>query len=131
MEAAKAHNKNRTIALQIMKSALQKALLAPGANYAEEIEQQILIKLKSDYEKSIAEFKKANREDLVQEDSEQLEIIKEFLPKEPTKEELVDYVLKLKKDNPAINIGSAMKEMKAKFPIVSGMIISVIVKENL
>ncbi len=76
---------------------------------------------------SIDQYEKANRFDLASDESAELAIIKELLPKEPTEAELLEAI-----NNSVIRIGKNMgmviKDVKLTYPTVDGKKLAGMVK---
>lgn len=106
-----------------------------GREMNEEEELQLLNKQAKMRKESIEMFKNAGRDDLVDRESRQLEIINEYLPKQLTREEadaVIDKIIEnagpvTSKDIGKI-MGPVMKELKGKF---DGKVIQEIVKSRL
>ncbi len=101
----------------------------------EEEELQLLNKQAKMRKESIEMFEAAERMDLVERETKQLEIINEYLPKQLSREEaeaIIDNVIKESGAASAKDIGKVMgpvmKELKGKF---DGKIIQEIVKSRL
>jgi uncharacterized protein YqeY len=101
----------------------------------EEEELQLLNRQAKMRKESIEMFEAAGRTDLVERETKQLEIIKEYLPKQLSREEaeaIIDNVIKESGAASAKDIGKVMgpvmKELKGKF---DGKIIQEIVKSRL
>ena len=101
----------------------------------EEEENQILSKQAKMRKEAIEMFKNAGREDLVIKETNQLEIINEYLPKQISKEEATIIISKIINDNGATSIkdlgkvmGSVMTELKGK---IDGKLIQEIVRNHL
>jgi uncharacterized protein YqeY len=101
----------------------------------EEEELQLLNRQAKMRKESIEMFEAAGRTDLVERETKQLEIIKEYLPKQLSREEaeaIIDNVIKESGATSAKDIGKVMgpvmKELKGKF---DGKIIQEIVKSRL
>ena len=76
---------------------------------------QNLIKQRND---SIDSFKKANREDLVIKENDEIEIISNFLPKQLSQEEVTDIIKKIideKKLSSIKDMGAIMGFLKSKY----------------
>jgi uncharacterized protein YqeY len=121
----------RSIRAEILK--MDKSGLDREMNEEEEL--QLLNKQAKMRKESIDMFKSAERMDLVERETKQLEIINEYLPKQLTREEaeaIVDKVIKEAGAESAKDIGKVMgpvmKELKGKF---DGKIIQDIVKSRL
>ncbi|MFA7361746.1 MAG: GatB/YqeY domain-containing protein [Candidatus Kapaibacterium sp.] len=106
-----------------------------GREMNEEEELQLLNKQAKMRKESIDMFKSAGREDLVEKESKQLQIINEYLPKQLTREEaeaIIEMIIKEASPVSSKDIGKimgpVMKELKGKF---DGKIIQEIVKSRL
>ena len=121
----------RSIRAEILK--MDKSGLDREMNEEEEL--QLLNKQAKMRKESIDMFKSAERMDLVERETKQLEIINEYLPKQLSREEaeaIVDRVIKEAGAESAKDMGKVMgpvmKELKGKF---DGKIIQEIVKSRL
>lgn len=121
----------RSIRAEILK--MDKSGLDREMNEEEEL--QLLNKQAKMRKESIEMFKTAERMDLVERETKQLEIINEYLPKQLTREEAEAIVDKVIKEAGAESVkdvgkvmGPVMKELKGKF---DGKIIQEIVKSRL
>ncbi len=84
---------------------------------------------------SLEDFEKGGREDLVKQAKEEISILSEYLPKQLTKEELIEKITKIIADLGATSIkdmGKVMKEAKAQIGTAAdGKSINEVVKELL
>lgn len=94
-------------------------------------ELSILNKMVKQRRDSVNEFTKANRMDLVEKESEEIEIIMGFLPKEGSIEDIEKYVDYLLTTIEGKNMGLFIKEVKTKYPTNDGSVIAKIVKSKL
>ena len=124
MESMKAHNKIRTETLRLIKSELVKAEKSKNYN-----ETKVILKMIAAHKDSINQFK--GRQDLIDKEQAELDIIQEFAPKEVSVEEIKEYTLSIINNIPNIS----MKDMKqvlstvqAKYPTANGEIVSDILK---
>lgn len=124
MESMKAHNKIRTETLRLIKSELVKAEKSKDYN-----ETKVILKMIAAHKDSISQFK--GRQDLIDKEQAELDIIQEFAPKEVSVEEIKEYTLSIINNIPNIS----MKDMKqvlsavqAKYPTANGKIVSDILK---
>lgn len=124
MESMKAHNKIRTETLRLIKSELVKAEKSKDYN-----ETKVILKMIAAHKDSINQFK--DRQDLIDKEQAELDIIQEFAPKEVSVEEIKEYTLSIINNIPNIS----MKDMKqvlstvqAKYPTANGKIVSDILK---
>lgn len=124
MESMKAHNKIRTETLRLIKAELVKAEKSKNYN-----ETKVILKMIAAHKDSINQFK--GRQDLIDKEQAELDIIQEFAPKEVSVEEIKEYTLSIINNIPNIS----MKDMKqvlstvqAKYPTANGKIVSDILK---
>lgn len=98
----------------------------------EAAEIQIIKKLAASREESIEQFKAAGRMELAEKETQELEILKSFLP-EPIKEEDIEEFVKtlVKPGDGMKEMGRLVKEVKTKFPTADGAIIAKVVKNQL
>ena len=131
------HQKNRELlnVLKLIKAEFLKKQTEPGRKTKEltdEEQTKVLLKMASQREDSIKQYIDGGRQDLADAERKELEIIKRFIPKQPTDEELADYVTEVIKDYLSVNGGNlSMKDMKPimnivkeKYPTANGKIVS-------
>lgn len=94
-------------------------------------EIKILMKMVKQRKDSILEFQEANRLDLVEKEKAEMEIIKKFLPKEITEEEITSYVDEVLSTLASPNMGSVIGVIKSKFPTADGSLVAKVVKSKL
>lgn len=90
------------------------------------------IKMRKD---SIAEFTKAGRDDLVQQNEKEIDVLKEYMPEEISEEEVINIINEAISSTGASNIKEMGKVMREVTPKVSGRFdmgrVSSIIKEKL
>lgn len=90
------------------------------------------IKMRKD---SIAEFTKAGRDDLVQQNEKEIDVLKEYMPEEMSEEEVINIINEAISSIGASNIKEMGKVMREVTPKVSGRFdmgrVSSIIKEKL
>lgn len=137
----KSGDKNRLEAIKDIKNELKKAIIAVNKDYqlSKDEEDKILVKMVSQYEEAILEFKKGGaKAELIADNEARLAVIKEFAPKIATDEEIADltktvisnlfeskgedYVLSMK------DMGTIKGEVNKTYPNASGKIISTVLK---
>ena len=127
----------RTSVLRSIKAAFTN-FEKEGKTLTEADEVKILMKLKSQREDVIHQFKSANRDDLVENEQKELDVLIEYIPKQPSEDEIKEYtqsiIDKMKFENGSIS----MKDMKTilskvqeQYPTVNGKIVSECVKNNI
>lgn len=105
----------------------------------EELSDEEIIKLISKQIKmrkdSIAEFTKAGRDDLVQQNEKEIEVLKEYMPEEMSEEEVINIINEAISTTGASNIKEMGKVMREVTPKVSGRFdmgrVSSIIKDKL
>ena len=132
-EAMLQGDKVRLETLRSVKTAFLNFETAKNAKPLDDVaEINILKKLASSREESIEQFKTAGRIDLVEKETQELEILKSFLP-EPIKEEEIEEVVKnlIQPGDGMKDMGRLVKEVKTKLPTADGAIIAKVVKNQL
>lgn len=108
-----------------------------GKELTDADEIKILLKLKSQYEDSIKQYANAGRNDLVSAEKNELDVLLQYIPKQPTNEEIELYTKEIiNKMISERNESISMKDMKyilsevqKIYPTVNGKIVSEIVKK--
>lgn len=146
--AMKSKNHVELRAYKNLKAEIQLVQTAKNAKpYDDAAEVQLISKICKKLEDSILSFSEANREDLVKEYSDELEVLKKLLPALVTQSDIMLALWEWAKLNellsqfnenpnnfyipkiPKKEMGNAIKHLKSKFPQADGKIISDIVKE--
>lgn len=127
----------RTSVLRSIKAAFTN-FEKEGKTLTEADEVKILMKLKSQREDAINQFKSANREDLVENEQKELDVLIEYIPKQPSEDEIKEYtqsiIDKMKSENGSISMKdmkSILSKVQEQYPTVNGKIVSECVKNNL
>ena len=147
-QALKAQNKTELRAYRNLKAEFLKAETAKNAKPIDKARQvQIIKKYCDTLEKSILDFSKAHREDLVAEYSSELEVLNKLLPEPVGPSEIMlglwewagqnNFLVPFNENPnnffepkiPKKEMGNAIKYLKSKFPQADGKMISNIVKE--
>lgn len=132
-EAMKNKENDRVAVLRLIKAELLKKE-KEGKPLDETIEANVLMKMVSQREDSINQFKQANRMDLAENEQKELDIIKEFAPKQVSDEDIT-----IETEKVIANMGGTvtMKDMKnilaevqKVYPTANGKLISQIVKSH-
>ena len=134
MQAMKEHDSVRVTALKSILNALQVEQKS-GREYNENVETATVSKLVSQYAKAIDEFKQSNTDkanELAEQYSNELDVIKEFAPKEPTTDEIEAFVLSVVDGmEKPIQMKNVMGKAKEKYPFVNGKVLADIIKKHL
>lgn len=127
----------RTSVLRAIKTAFTN-FEKEGKTLTEVDEVKILMKLKSQREDAINQFKSANRIDLVENEQKELDILMEYIPEQPTEDEIKEYTQSIIDRWKTTNGSITMKDMKSiltevqqKYSTVNGKIVSECVKNNI
>lgn len=110
-----------------------------GNEIKPEEEAKLLMKLATQRKDSIEQYKQGGRQDLVEKEEKELAIISEYLPKEPTEEEITklvkETIAKIETENGAKvemrNMKDIMAAVKQVYPTVDGKLVSGIVKSSI
>lgn len=120
-------NGTKKEAYRALKAAI---LLAETAKNAKEVDVYALVrKLIKEREDSASIYDANSRKDLADIEREQAKYLKELLPAEPSKEELLTFLEQFKPYSKK-NMGVVIKSMKAEFPGASSQTIANLVKES-
>jgi uncharacterized protein YqeY len=139
-EAMKSRNRTRLDALKLIKAELVKAE-KDGVTLDDAKEAKILLKMIDQRKESISQYIKGGRNDLVESEQNEIDIIKEFIPEQPTEEEIEKYTYDaidayVEQNDSDYQI--SMKDMKPilsmvqeKYPTANGKIVSKVLKEKI
>ncbi len=133
-KALKEQDKIRVSVLRAIKNEFLKYKTAKSAKPLDDTaEIQILKKMVSQREESIQLFKDGERDDLVEKETSELNILKEFLPAEVGRGEILAVLEDWMKTNTLEKktMGLAIKYIKQTLPMADGKLTSDIVKEKL
>ena len=91
-DAMKSRDQVKLGTYKLIKTRFQEAQHTPGRNPEEDLTEaeqvKVLVKMADERAKSIEAYTEAGRQDLVDKEKEELEIIKPFLPREVSEEEV-------------------------------------------
>lgn len=119
-ESMKSHNKLRKDVITLVRSAIKQKEVDERVELKDEDILDIISKQLKEKKSSIEEFKKGNREDLVKQTEDEIEILLEYLPKQLSQDELKVIVEEaLKKEN-ITSMKDIGKLMKTVMPLVKG-----------
>ena len=131
-EAMKNKDNERVNVLRLIKSELVKKE-KEGKELTEQIEASVLMKMVSQREDSIAQFTQANRMDLVENETKELNIIKEFAPKQVSDEDIIaetEKVISVMGTVTMKDMKNILAEVQKVYPTANGKIISQVVKNH-
>ena len=133
-ESMLAKNEKRTAVLRLIKAKFMEFKTAKNAKPLDAAaEISILTKMVKDREESAKLYSEGGREGLAQSELEEAEIIREFLPKPVTEEELNHNIAIICGEIEPIkkNMGLIIKEVKAKYPQADGKALAKLVQNVL
>ena len=135
LEAVKSKNNERISTLRLIKAKYMEFLTAKNAKPFDDIaEMQILKKMATERKESIKIYEDAGRNELANKEKLELEIISEFLPKEPTDKEIKSKIedhINLGIEPIMKNMGILIKCVKEAYPAADGAKVSQLVKSRL
>lgn len=117
-EAMKAGDKERTEVLRLIKTALVNVEKS-GVKLTEDTELKTLMKMVSQREESIKQYTEAGRDELAQQEAYEIGVIKEFIPEQPSDDEVNGYIdLVIAEYRATHDESLSMKDMKPIMDIV-------------
>ncbi len=119
-EAMKSHSKLRKDVITLVRSAIKQREVDERIELTDEDILGIISKQLKEKKSSIEEFKKGNREDLVKQTEEEIEILLEYLPKQLSEDELRVIVKETIEKEGISSMKEIGKLMKAVMPQVKG-----------
>ncbi len=133
--AMKAKEKIKVETIRMVRAQLKDFQIAKGDELNEEDEISVLINAAKKRKEALELYEKSDRQDLIDQERQELEIISAYLPAQLSKEEIEKVVLKVMKEVGASSLqdlgkmmGAAMKELKGK---TDGKMVQEIVREKL
>lgn len=118
--AMKAKDKTTLSVLRMIKSSLQNEQIKKGTELSEEDELAVLSREMKQRRDSLTEFKKADRQDLVEPLENEIAIVTGYMPKQLTEEELQSVVQEVIDSVNATSAKDFGKVMGAVMPKVKG-----------
>ena len=139
-EAMKKREREKLDTLKLIKAELVKAE-KDGITLDDAKETKILIKMVEQRKDSISQYIKGGRNDLAEAEQKEIDIINEFIPEQPTDEDIEKYtndaITHYIEQNDSDYLIS-MKDMKAilsmvqeKYPMANGKIVSKVLKDRI
>lgn len=141
-EAMKNHENDKLDVLRLIKTKFMEFKTAKAGNVLDEQkEATILIKMISQREDSIKQYNNAKRPELAEKEQKEIDIIKEFAPKQASEEEIENFTkstiesYKLTKEDSYVismkDMKPIMEIVKIKYPMANGKIISNVMNKYL
>lgn len=116
-EAMKNKNEIRKNTIQMVRAAILQIEKDNGIEVEDEKIIEIIAKEVKGKKDALTDFEKAEREDLINQTNEEINILQEYLPKQLSEEEILEEVKKVIQEVGATSIkdmGAVMKAAKAK-----------------
>ncbi|MCI5643355.1 GatB/YqeY domain-containing protein [Peptoniphilus sp. SGI.035] len=134
-EAMKSKNKLRKDVITMVRAAIKQKEVDERVELNDSDIENIISKQLKEKKSSIEEFKKGNREDLVKQTNDEIEILLEYLPEQLSDEELKEIIKKVIDENEITSMKDIGKLMKIVMPLIKGKAdgkqVNVIAKELL
>lgn len=135
--ATKEHKNKEKDVLRLIKNEFVKYEKS-GKTLTDVEEVKILLKMVAQRKDSIEQYTKGGREDLANAEKEELEIIQNYIPAQPTDEDIASYTQEVIDGMKSSGEEISMKVMKTvlskvqeKYPSANGKVVSQIVKNNI
>jgi uncharacterized protein YqeY len=119
-EAMKSGDKTRLSAIRMVRAAIKNAEIANGKDLDDAGVTDVLSREVKQRRESIAEFKKANRQDMVAKEEEELAIVMGYLPQQMSQEEIAAIARKVIEETGAQGPRDKGKVMSKLMPQLKG-----------
>jgi len=116
-EAMKLRDEVKTTTLRLLKSAMKNYQIELGHDLTMQEALAVLQKEAKKHQDSISQYQNANREDLANEEQAELEVIKQYLPEQMSREDLekvVDAVISETGASTAADMGKVIGAVRQK-----------------
>jgi len=135
MQAMKDKDTLRLNVLKMVKGAIQLEKINNGRELNDELFLDVVVKQIKERSESIEEFKKGNRQDLVDKTQAEIDILNTYLPEQLSEEEVdktIDEIFAEVKPSSQKDMGAVMKEATARLKGKADMkMVSTKIKEKL
>jgi hypothetical protein len=131
---AKDEGKLALSVIRMVRSSVRNAEINEKRDLTDEDVTAILAKEMKMRKDSLTEFQKANREDLVSQTQKEMDILKEYLPKQLNEDDLYKIVSQIigEQDRSTLKMGDVMKSVMPKVKgRIDGSLVSKVVKKVL
>lgn len=126
-------DENRTATLRLIKAKYLEFLTAKNAKPLDDAaEINILKKMADERKESIKIYEENNRTDLADKEKVELAIIKEFLPADVTEDQIKEAINEVVISGVTLerkNMGVFMKQIKQKYPMADGKVVSTMLNQ--
>lgn len=139
MDAMKSKDEVAVQVLRLFKAEMLKNEKEKGfKGWDDASETKLLMKMAAQRKDSIEQYTKGGREELAEAEQKELTYLEQFIPKQPTEEEVVEYTQKVIDEMKANGEEISMKIMKnvlakvqEKYSMANGKTVSQVVKANM
>lgn len=135
INALKSHDETKSSTLKLLKSAIKNKEIALGKDLEEAETQEIVAKEIKQRRDSIAQYQQGGRQDLVQKEQAELDILQSYLPEQLSEAKIIKLVDEAIAKTNAASPSDMGKIMAALMPLVKGKadgsLVSQIVKNML
>jgi uncharacterized protein YqeY len=117
LEAMKAKDTVKLNVLKMVKGAIQLEKINNGRELNDELFIDVVVKQIKERNESIEEFKRGNRQDLVDKTQAEIDVLNTYLPEQLSEEEvdkIIDEIFDIVKPTSQKDMGAIMKEATAK-----------------
>src|SRR5215213_1959534 len=118
--AMKAQDAGRTSTLRMVKAAMMNRQIEKGSELDDDEMQQLLRSLAKQRRDSVEQYEKAGRQELVDKEKAEIEVIESYLPQAATAEEIEQAVMAAITETGASSIKDMGKVMKAAQASLAG-----------
>lgn len=119
-EAMKSKDKLRKDVITMVRAAIKQKEVDERVELDDSNILDIISKQLKEKKSSIDEFKKGNREDLVKQTNDEIEILLKYLPEQLSDEELKEIIKKVIDENEITSMKDIGKLMKNVMPLIKG-----------
>ncbi|WP_105956103.1 GatB/YqeY domain-containing protein [Apilactobacillus quenuiae] len=118
--AMKSHDKVGLTVIRMIKTDLMNEKIKLGHDLSEDEELTVISREVKQHKESISDFKKANRDDLVETQESEMKVLEKYAPKQLSQTEIDEIVSETIKSVGASNMSDFGKVMGAVMPKVKG-----------
>ena len=134
-EAMKSNDKVRLSTIRMVRSSVKYKEIELRKPLDDETIQRVIQGMVRKGEESVEQFKSGGRMDLVEKESQEIEILKSYLPQSLTQEEVIEIIDQAIQETQATSLKDIGKVMKSVMPKLQGKadgkLINQLVKERL
>lgn len=137
-EAMLSHDHTRLEVVRSIKTAFTN-FEKEGKELTDADEVKLLLKMYAQREDSVTQYFSAGRQDLVDKESAELAILKEYIPKQPSEDDIIELTKKVISEFETSNgrkvemrdMKSILAEVQKTYPSANGKVVSGVVKSSM